>query len=143
MIHSKILVAIQFISIFVILIPKQTSRLTDLWWILLLISTITALWIFTHNKVGNFNIVPEIKENAKLIITGPYKFVRHPMYSSLILFMLGFVLWKFSFINIAMLCIMSIAIFMKANKEEKLWHRKDSTYLEYKKRTKMIIPFLL
>lgn len=143
MIHSKILLAIQFISIFVILIPGQTSRLTDLWWILLLISTITTLWIFTHNKVGNFNIVPEIKENAKLIITGPYKFVRHPMYSSLILFMLGFVLWKFSFINIVMLCIMSITVFMKAYKEEKLWHRKDSAYLEYKKQTKMIIPFLL
>jgi protein-S-isoprenylcysteine O-methyltransferase Ste14 len=113
-----------------------------LWWILLVISAVTALWIFTHNKVGNFNIVPEIKDNAKLIITGPYKFIRHPMYSSLILFIFGIVLWKFSFVNLLMFFVMSLAIFVKAYREEKLWHRRDDAYLEYKKQTKMIIPFI-
>ena len=107
-----------------------------------MISTVTALWIFTHNKVGNFNIVPEIRKDANLIITGPYRFVRHPMYSSLILFMLGVVLWRFSWLNIIFLIVMSTAVFIKAYREEKLWSRKDSEYIEYKERTKMVIPFV-
>jgi protein-S-isoprenylcysteine O-methyltransferase Ste14 len=143
MINSKFLVLVQFISIGVILYPKKTVTLMPFWWILLLIATVTVLWIFTHNKIGNFNIVPEIKDEAKLIVTGPYKFVRHPMYSSLILFMLGVVLWHFNWINLLALTIMSIAVILKAFKEEKLWHVNDATYEAYKKRTTMIIPFLL
>jgi len=143
MINSKFLVLVQFISIGVILYPKKTVTLMPFWWILLLIATVTVLWIFTHNKIGNFNIVPEIKDEAKLIVTGPYKFVRHPMYSSLILFMLGVVLWHFNWINLLALTIMSIAVILKAFKEERLWHVNDATYEAYKKRTTMIIPFLL
>jgi protein-S-isoprenylcysteine O-methyltransferase Ste14 len=141
--NSKFLVSVQFFSIFVILYPKQSITLTNLWWILIIISSITALWIFTHNKVGNFNITPEIKDNAKLVITGPYKFVRHPMYSSLILFMLGIVLYHFNWINLLFLIIMTLAVLIKAFKEEKLWHINSDFYHEYKKSTKMIIPFII
>ena len=141
--NSRILVGIQFLAIALIMIPKPSIMITSLWWVCLLIATFTALWIFTHNKVGNFNIVPEIRNNAKLIVTGPYRFVRHPMYSSLILFMLGVVLWHFHWMNVLLLSIMIVAVAMKAFKEEKLWDRHDSAYEAYKKRTKMIIPFVL
>jgi protein-S-isoprenylcysteine O-methyltransferase Ste14 len=108
-----------------------------------MIATITALWIFTHNKIGNFNVVPEIREDAKLIVTGPYRFVRHPMYSSLILFMFGIVLYHFSWINLLLWIIMIVAVALKALKEEKLWHYHDKSYQIYREKTKMVIPFLL
>ncbi len=112
------------------------------WWIFPLVATIIALWIFAHNRLGNFNVVPEIRKHAKLIITGPYRFVRHPMYSSLILFMIGIILWHFSVINLFLLLIMIVAVALKARKEERLWHAHDSAYERYKKNTKMIIPFI-
>ena len=141
--NSKILVAIQFLMIFAILIPKKSIQITTLWWILPLVATITALWIFTHNRVGNFNITPEIRKDAKLIVTGPYRFVRHPMYSSLILFMVGVSLHWFSFLNLIFLFIMIFALSLKAFREEKLWQINDSSYEDYKKRTTMIIPYIL
>ncbi len=141
--NSRFLVAIQFFSIFIILLPKKTIMITNLWWILLLIASITSLWIFKHNKVGNFNIRPEIRDNAKLVVTGPYRFVRHPMYSSLILFMLGILLYHYSWINLLFFIIMSLAVLLKAFREEKLWHINDISYNEYKKSTKMIIPFII
>jgi len=143
MINSKVLVFIQFLMIFVIMIPKKSEEIFSLWWIFTLLSFVTTLWIFTHNKIGNFNIVPEIKSEAKLIVTGPYRFVRHPMYSSLILFMFGVVLWHFNWINVLALFVMSIAVMLKAFKEEKLWNINDESYKNYKSQTKMIIPFLL
>jgi protein-S-isoprenylcysteine O-methyltransferase Ste14 len=57
--------------------------------------------------------------------------------------MLGVVLWHFNWINLLALTIMSMAVILKAFKEEKLWHVNDATYEAYKKRTTMIIPFLL
>ena len=141
--NSRLLVGIQFLAIVLIMIPKPTIMITSLWWVCLLIATAIALWIFRHNKIGNFNIAPEIRTHAKLIVTGPYRFVRHPMYSALILFMVGVVLLHFHWINVLLLTIMIGAVGMKAFKEEKLWDRYDSAYEAYKRRTKMIIPFIL
>ncbi len=141
--NSRLLVGIQFATIALIMIPKQTIMITSLWWVAIMIATLLALWIFTHNRVGNFNIVPEIRDNAQLVITGPYRFIRHPMYSSLILFMVGVVLWHFSWINVLFLAIMIGAVAMKALREEQLWGAHDSAYEAYKKRTKMIVPFIL
>ena len=129
--------------IFFIIIPKKTIELTTFWWILPLIASFTALWIFTHNRVGNFNITPEIRQDAKLIVTGPYQFVRHPMYSSLILFMAGLVIHWFSFLNVIFLIILIVSVSLKAFREEKLWEIADDSYEDYKKRTTMIIPYLL
>jgi protein-S-isoprenylcysteine O-methyltransferase Ste14 len=143
MLNSKLLVGIQFATIVLIFFPKKSIMISTLWWLPIMIAIVTALWIFTHNKIGNFNVVPEIREDAKLIITGPYRFVRHPMYSTLILFMVGVVLYYFSWINLLLLSIMIAAVALKAYKEEKLWHHHDRCYEAYKKETKMIIPFLL
>ena len=116
--------------------------ISALWWVAPLIATMTALWIFTHNKVGNFNVVPEIREHAKLVITGPYQYVRHPMYSALILFMAGIILHSFSWLNLLFFSIMIVAVALKALKEEKLWHHHDRAYEAYYKKTKMIIPYI-
>ncbi len=50
-----------------------------------------ALWVFAHNRPGNFNIRPEPKSGARLVTTGPYRFVRHPMYVALLLATAGLV----------------------------------------------------
>ena len=39
------------------------------------------VWTSRYNRLGNFNILPEIKEGCELIQTGTYHFVRHPMYT--------------------------------------------------------------
>ena len=141
--NSRILVAVQFFTIFTILIPKESIMITRWWWLCLVVATVSAIWIFMHNRVGNFNILPEIREDASLIVTGPYRFVRHPMYSTLILFMMGIVLWHFNMINLLLLAIMIGAVILKAVKEERLWSSHHKSYLAYKSKTKMIIPFIL
>jgi protein-S-isoprenylcysteine O-methyltransferase Ste14 len=113
------------------------------WWVLVLLSAISAFWIFTHNRLGNFNIVPEIKDGASLVVSGPYKYVRHPMYSSLILGVLGVVVYHFCFINIIALFVMIVAVYLKATKEEELWLKHHSEYESYMSKTKMVIPFIL
>lgn len=88
-----------------------------------------------------FNIIPEIHCEASLVKHGIYRYVRHPMYFSLLVAFFGFFLFggvvtKFFYIT------MFIAVFLKAKKEERLWCEKESEYERYKKETKMLVPYI-
>ena len=93
---------------------------------------------------GNWSPFVEIKENHELIRTGPYKYVRHPMYSGLILIMLGTAIW----VNHPVIWLIFLAsifgFLFKAQREEKLLaeHFKEE-YNDYRNKTKALIPFIL
>ena len=44
-----------------------------------------AGWTFLHTRPGNFNIRPTPKVGGSLVTTGPYRHIRHPMYSAVLL----------------------------------------------------------
>ena len=48
-------------------------------------SVALALWTLIHNRPGNFNIRPTPKAWGALVTTGPYRWIRHPMYTSVLL----------------------------------------------------------
>jgi protein-S-isoprenylcysteine O-methyltransferase Ste14 len=49
------------------------------------VSIALAAWTLIHNPPGNFNIRPTPREKGTLITTGPYRHIRHPMYTSVLL----------------------------------------------------------
>ena len=54
------------------------------------IGLLLGIWALRHNQLGNFNIQPKIKKDSNLITTGIYGYIRHPMYSSVIIMMFAF-----------------------------------------------------
>jgi len=42
-------------------------------------------WTLLHNRLGNFNIHPAPRIDGVLVTSGPYHWVRHPMYSAVLL----------------------------------------------------------
>ena len=87
---------------------------------------------------ANFNF--ENTEN--LINTGIYKFIRHPMYSSLILGSLGVLFKNISLSGIVLILLVNIFVFLTAKiEEEENISFFGKAYIEYMKTTKMFIPF--
>jgi protein-S-isoprenylcysteine O-methyltransferase Ste14 len=141
--YSYALVGMQFICI-ISLVMQGPSILTQPFSLVVFsIGASVGVYAIWHNQTHNFNIIPEIKESAELITTGAYAYVRHPMYFSVLLMMLGFLCAAPSMLNATVYGLLIGVLFLKAHKEEKLWLKKCEEYHAYKVKTKSIIPFVL
>ncbi len=85
----------------------------------------------------------EVQVNQKVIDTGLYGIVRHPMYSSTILLFLSMPLVLGSFISFIIFCAYPFIIAKRINNEEQVLERELAGYSEYKNKVKYrIIPFI-
>ncbi|PKA44345.1 protein-S-isoprenylcysteine O-methyltransferase [Rhizobium sullae] len=107
----------------------------------------TAMWVFrrTHKELGrNWSITLEIRDQHQLICSGPYAFVRHPMYTSFLLMALGqaFLLSNWV-VGLAGLTGFAILFFLRVDKEERMMLEIfGPQYRAYMDRTRRIIPYL-
>lgn len=85
----------------------------------------------------------QFENTSKLVVIGAYRYIRHPLYSSLLLLGLGATLKHISFESIILTLSNIIALFATAKLEEKeMLNKFGSEYKEYMNRTKMFIPFV-
>jgi len=141
--YSYLLVSLQYLIMVILLYLNYTFLLQAVPLSIFFIGFIIGIYAIYCNKLHNFNIIPEIKDNANLVTHGIYKYVRHPMYLSVAVMMLGTIIFNLNFVNIFIYLILILALFLKARKEEKLWSKKIPQYSDYMKSSKMIIPYLL
>jgi len=87
-------------------------------------------------------ISPKLKENAPLRTSGPYRFVRHPMYLALMIFCSAYVLNDFSIYGIALWLALLLILGIKVHYEERILRTRFPDYPAYAKKTKRIIPFV-
>ena len=140
--YSILLVILQFGTIGVMLLLAD-YRFDLLSLIVFLAGVIVGIWALMHNRLGNFNIEPELKENCKLITTGIYKWIRHPMYASVTLMMLGVTLMDPRAVLWLLWLFLINVLLLKAQREESLWISHDPCYYAYMKNTKYFIPYIL
>ena len=85
----------------------------------------------------------EVQENQKVIDTGLYGIVRHPMYATTILLFLSMPLVLGSIISFVIFLIYPFIISKRIKNEEKVLEKELVGYLEYKKKVKYkVIPFI-
>ncbi|SMM99054.1 hypothetical protein SPONL_337 [uncultured Candidatus Thioglobus sp.] len=109
-----------------------------------LLSTAVAIGLLAvfNMKINNLNIVPTLKENHQLVINGVYRYIRHPMYTSVIFLCLSLMLTNAHlYAQLAML-VLFIDLILKSNVEEKLLAERFSNYVEYKNTTGRFLPFI-
>ncbi len=110
--------------------------------IIVLIGTIIMIWArVSIGKNWSANIV--LKENHELIINGPYKYIRHPIYSGLLLMILGISIYSGLLSEILLFVLFFLGANYKANKEERLLiEHFPGKYIDYKNKVKAFIPFV-
>ena len=85
----------------------------------------------------------EVQENQKVIDTGLYGVIRHPMYTATIFLFLAIPLVLGSWIAFAVMLLYPAAIIARIGNEEKVLEEGLQGYTEYKKKVKYrLIPFV-
>ena len=102
-----------------------------------------GIWALLHNRLGNFNIQPKMKEGAVLVTSGIYAFIRHPMYLSVIIMSFAMVLSSVTLLQTSLFIALIWVLFLKAKREESIWMEEGEDYVNYKANTKLFIPFVL
>ena len=109
--------------------------------ILFIISYILYAEVLRENTYLSRTI--EVQENQKVIDTGLYGIVRHPMYAVTILLFLTMPLVLGSIISFIIFLIYPIIINKRIKNEEKVLEKDLKGYIEYKKKVKYkVIPFV-
>lgn len=87
--------------------------------------------------------VVEIQENQKVVDTGLYAIVRHPMYVSAILIFLSMPIILGSFFSFILFCVFPLVLAKRIKNEEKVLKENLEGYTEYMKKVKYrLIPFI-
>ena len=85
----------------------------------------------------------EVQENQKVIDTGLYGIVRHPMYTATILLFLAMPLVLGSWVSFAIMLLYPVVIVFRIRNEEQVLEAGLAGYREYKKRVRYrLLPFI-
>jgi protein-S-isoprenylcysteine O-methyltransferase Ste14 len=107
-----------------------------------------ALWLFyrSHVDLGrNWSISLEIRKEHRLVTTGVYRFIRHPMYSSFFLLALAQVLLVPNWLAGAsgLLGVGVLYAFRVQQEERMMLEGFGTDYRSYMAHTKRLIPWIL
>ena len=116
-------------------------------WIVFIATIIFLLAYVLYAEVLRENMylsrIIEVQENQKVIDTGLYGIVRHPMYSSTILLFLSIPLVLGSLFSFLIFLVYPFIIVKRIRNEEQVLEKGLKGYLEYKKKVKYrLIPFI-
>jgi protein-S-isoprenylcysteine O-methyltransferase Ste14 len=101
-----------------------------------------AVWARLH--LGrNWGMPTSQRAEPELVTSGPYRFVRHPIYSGLLIAVLGTALVDNLLGLIVVAVLVAYFYYCGIVEERNLAATFPQAYPEYKSRTKMLIPFLL
>ncbi len=111
--------------------------------VLALLSLLLGGWTLAHNRLGNFNIRPTPKTGGVLVTTGPYRWIRHPMYSAVLLLAAAMAVSVASVLGWTAWAALALVLWVKALLEERWVAQVHGAYADYCTRSKRLIPWIL
>ncbi|MBN1633384.1 MAG: isoprenylcysteine carboxylmethyltransferase family protein [Ignavibacteria bacterium] len=138
---SSILVLFQVIFIAFLVFTGKIFVSNIIFIILMFTAVFPSLWAVFHMR-DKIRFTPAPSKGAKLITAGPYKYIRHPMYATVISVALLWIFIDFSFLRLVVYLFIIINMIVKIYYEENILINSFEGYREYMTMSKRIIPFI-
>jgi protein-S-isoprenylcysteine O-methyltransferase len=92
---------------------------------------------------GNWSSSPSIKQDHALIVSGPYRVVRHPIYTGFLIALLGSALQHGLLRSFLAVLTCAAGLYLKVSVEEEFMvQRFGEAYLRYRRNVSSLVPFL-
>jgi protein-S-isoprenylcysteine O-methyltransferase Ste14 len=102
-----------------------------------------ALAVWARLYIGrNWGMPMTRRENPDLVTTGPYRYIRHPIYTGILAALIGTALATTLYGLIAVAVLAGFFTFSAVREERFLTGEFPDSYPAYKASTKMLIPFV-
>jgi protein-S-isoprenylcysteine O-methyltransferase Ste14 len=106
------------------------------------VSIAVAFWTLMHNRLGNFNIHPTPKAWGTLVTTGPYRWIRHPMYTSVLIGAAALASISDPLQGWAAWAALAIVLLVKSIFEERWMREQHFGYARYSRESKRFVPWV-
>jgi protein-S-isoprenylcysteine O-methyltransferase Ste14 len=101
-----------------------------------------GIWALLAMEISNYQILPDVRPGARFVTRGPYRWIRHPMYTAVLLLTLGWLLGALVPWRVGVWGVHAMVILGKLTIEERMLLDHFDGYAGYTRRTKRLIPFL-
>jgi protein-S-isoprenylcysteine O-methyltransferase Ste14 len=142
MLSHYLLVAIQFAGIAFFVITGKIYPENFIVLVLEVLSLLLGVWAVVVMKLHTLTALPSVRKSAQLCTAGPYRVIRHPMYTAVLLLLLAFLLNDYSHTGLVVFIIVLVDLLVKMQVEERILIAHYADYKEYMKRTKRLVPFV-
>lgn len=100
------------------------------------------LWVLWTNWASKFDLSSRPPTNVRLIAKGPYKNIRHPFSTALIIISLALIINHISLFRLIVWLVLLIVIVFRVRYEEKVYSEYFNDFSLYRQRTYRLIPFV-
>jgi protein-S-isoprenylcysteine O-methyltransferase Ste14 len=113
---------------------------------LLLVVQLLALalmpWARRSFQPGQFNIDAQPRE-GQMLVTGPYRYIRHPMYAGALLIIWAGIAGHLSALNVVVGVCVTAVIAIRIMVEEQYLRSAYPQYAQHASKTKRLIPYII
>jgi len=106
------------------------------------VGLLLGLWAIYAMSKSKLNITPVPRKGAVLIHSGPYRLIRHPMYTSLMLMVFPVLYDNHGITNLLVTTILFVNLLLKLAYEEQLLRDRFEGYDAMTGRTWRLIPWI-
>lgn len=139
---SYLFVAVQFACLLAIAFTGPLIARQPVWLALEAAALALGAWTLWTVRRARFHILPDVLEDAHLVTHGPYRWIRHPMYATLLLGGLALTLNFPTPLRIVLWLVLVVDLVLKLHYEESLLAQRFQDYANYQQTSKRLVPYV-
>jgi protein-S-isoprenylcysteine O-methyltransferase Ste14 len=106
------------------------------------VGMLVVVWARLTFGMRSFHVLSTATQGG-LVTTGPYRFVRHPIYAGVLVILAGVLVGHHDIATLVPVACVALLLVVRIVAEERAVQRTYPEYAGYAKRTKRIIPWVL